>query len=87
MILILTIYGKLNFLSLARHSKSCESRFQQNFKKKFDWLAFNAALCMDAVSVYFKVLGFVHNINRKIGVSNISKTCPDIKKTIQLGQS
>lgn len=28
------------------------------------------------------VLGFVHNINCKIGASNISKKCPDIKKTI-----
>ena len=45
--LILTTYGKLNFLSLARHSDSCESRFRQNFKRKFDWCAFNAALAIE----------------------------------------
>lgn len=44
--LILTTYGKLNFLSLARHCSSCESRFRQNFKRKFDWCAFNATLTM-----------------------------------------
>lgn len=45
MILILTIYGKLNFLQLGRHGKSCESRFRQNFKKKFDWCGFNMSFC------------------------------------------
>lgn len=45
MILILTIYGKLNFLQLGRHGKSCESRFRQNFKKKFDWCGFNMDMC------------------------------------------
>lgn len=45
MILILTIYGKLNFLQLARHGESCESRFRQNFKKAFDWCAFNSGMC------------------------------------------
>lgn len=44
--LILTTYGKLNFLSLARHCDSCESRFRQNFKRKFDWCAFNVALAI-----------------------------------------
>ena len=47
MILILTTYGKINFLSLARHGKSCESRFRQNFKKKFDWCAFNSGMLLD----------------------------------------
>ncbi len=28
MILILTIYGRVNFLSMARHGDSCESRFR-----------------------------------------------------------
>ena len=46
MILILTIYGKLNFLSMARHGDSCESRFRQNFKKKFDWCAFNSGMLL-----------------------------------------
>lgn len=45
--LILTTYGKLNFLSLARHCDSCESRFRQNFKRKFDWCAFNAAFVIE----------------------------------------
>lgn len=46
MILILTIYGKLNFLSMARHGDSCESRLRQNFKKKFDWCAFNSGMLL-----------------------------------------
>ena len=48
MSLILTVYGKLNFLSLARHCKSCESRFRQNFKKKFNWCAFNTHMLLKA---------------------------------------
>lgn len=47
MILVLSTYGKLNFLSLARHSESCESRFRQNFKKKFDWCGFNSHMLLD----------------------------------------
>lgn len=47
MILILTIYGRLNFLSMARHGDSCESRFRQNFKKKFDWCAFNGGMLLE----------------------------------------
>lgn len=46
-ILILTIYGRVNFLSMARHGDSCESRFRQNFKKKFDWCAFNEAMLIE----------------------------------------
>lgn len=48
MILILTIYGRINFLSLPRHGKSCESRFRQNFEQKFDWCAFNGGMLPDA---------------------------------------
>lgn len=48
MFLILTVYGKLNFLSISRHGSSCESRFRQNFKKKFDWCAFSNELLLDA---------------------------------------
>lgn len=48
MILILTVYGKLNFLSMSRHGDSCESRFRQNFKRKFDWCAFNSGMLLDA---------------------------------------
>jgi hypothetical protein len=29
---------------MARFGKSCESRFRQNFKRKFDWVAFNTGL-------------------------------------------
>lgn len=48
MILILTIYGRVNFLSMARHGNSCECRYRQNFKKKFDWCSFNSAMLLDA---------------------------------------
>ena len=47
MVLILTIYGRLNFLSMARHGDSCESRFRQNFKKGFDWCAFNSGMLLE----------------------------------------
>lgn len=43
MSLILTIYDRINFTSLARNCSSCESRFRQNFKKAFDWCRFNMA--------------------------------------------
>ncbi len=33
MLLIFTIYGKLNFLSMSQHGDSCDSRFRQKFKK------------------------------------------------------
>ena len=41
MVGVLTISGRINFLQLARYCKSCEQRFRQNFRKKFDWIAFN----------------------------------------------
>lgn len=44
MSLILTIYDRINFSSLARNCDSCESRFRQNFRKAFDWCRFNMAL-------------------------------------------
>ena len=44
MTLVLTIKGRINFLQLARYGKSCESRFRQNFRKPFEWLAFNMGL-------------------------------------------
>ena len=31
---------------MARHGESCESRFRQNFKKKFDWCAFNSGMLL-----------------------------------------
>ena len=41
MVGVLTVSGRINFLQLARYCKSCEQRFRQNFRKKFDWIAFN----------------------------------------------
>ena len=41
MIGVLTISRRINFLQLARYCKSCEQRFRQNFRKTFDWIAFN----------------------------------------------
>ena len=48
MILILTIYGRVSFLAMARHGESCESRFRQNFKREFDWCAFNSGILLEA---------------------------------------
>ena len=44
MICYLSITGRVNFSQMARFGKSCESRFRQNFKRKFDWVAFNTGL-------------------------------------------
>ena len=44
MICYLSITGRVNFSQMARFSKSCESRFRQNFKRKFDWVTFNTGL-------------------------------------------
>ena len=41
LLLFLTMQCRVNYSSLARFGKSCESRFRQNFKKSFDWIAFN----------------------------------------------
>ena len=44
MICYLSITGRVNFSQMARFGSSCESRFRQNFKKTFDWVAFNTGL-------------------------------------------
>lgn len=44
MICYLSIPGRINFSRMARYGSSCESRFRQNFKRKFDWVAFNTGL-------------------------------------------
>ena len=44
MICYLSISGRVNFSQMARFGQSCESRFRQNFKRKFDWVAFNTGL-------------------------------------------
>lgn len=66
MILILTIYGRLNFLSMARHGDSCESRFRQNFKKKFDWCAFNMDMLLEA-DVHRTAIALDHSFLCKSG--------------------
>ena len=66
MISILTIYGKINFLSLARHGKSCESRFRQNFKRKFDWCAFNTGMLLDAPAAMIAI-ALDHSFLKKSG--------------------
>ncbi len=43
MICYLSITGRVNFSQMARFSTSCESRFRQNFKKRFDWVKFNTS--------------------------------------------
>lgn len=68
MILILTIYGKINFLSLARHCESCESRFRQNFKRRFDWCAFNMGMHLQAGSAMIAIAldhSFLHKSGKK----------------------
>lgn len=66
MLLILTIYGKLNFLSMARHGDSCESRFRQNFKKKFDWCAFNRNMLL-GTSCHIAAVALDHSYLPKSG--------------------
>jgi len=41
-ILYMGIPKRINFIQLARYGKSCESRFRQNFSRKFDWVGFNS---------------------------------------------
>lgn len=68
MFLILTVYGKLNFLSMARHGSSCESRFRQNFKKEFDWCAFNTDMLIEAPGRRVAVAldhSFIHKSGKK----------------------
>ncbi len=65
MILILTIYGRLKFLSMARHGGSCESRFRQNFKKKFDWCAFNSNMLL-ADNVHRIAIALDHSFSPQI---------------------
>ena len=48
MICYLSITGRINFSQMARFGQSCESRFRQNFKRRFDWVAFNTGLASRA---------------------------------------
>jgi hypothetical protein len=45
-ILFLSIRGRINFLQLARYGKYKEQRYQQQFEKPFDFLAFNKELTL-----------------------------------------
>lgn len=65
-ILILTIYGKINFLQMARHGQSCESRFRQNFKKEFDWCAYNVNMKLE-VQGYKTAIALDHSYLPKSG--------------------
>ncbi len=47
--LYLTIQGHVNFTRMARFGHSCESRFRQNFRKMFDWIAYNRAFIHNGV--------------------------------------
>ena len=42
-ILYMCIPKRINFTQMARYGVSCESRFRQNFSKRFDWVAFNSS--------------------------------------------
>jgi len=48
--LYLTIQGHVNFTQMARFGHSCESRFRQNFKKRFSWMTYNRAFVRDGVN-------------------------------------
>lgn len=66
MVLILTMYGKMNFLSMARHGDSCESRFRHNFKKKLDWCAFNSCMLIEREG-RIAAIALDHSFLRKSG--------------------
>ena len=42
--LYLVIPGRINFKQMSRYSEYCEQRFRNQFKEKFDFIAFNTAL-------------------------------------------
>lgn len=42
MILYLSIQKRINFMQMSRFGDSCESRFRQNFQRKFDWVGYNS---------------------------------------------
>jgi hypothetical protein len=42
--LYLIIPGRINFTQMSRYSKSCEQRFRNQFKQKFDFMNYNASL-------------------------------------------
>ena len=46
-ILFLSMTKRKNFTQMALSSDCCESRFRQNFRKKFDWVGYNLAYCRE----------------------------------------
>lgn len=46
-ILFLSMTKRKNFTQMALFSDCCESRFRQNFQKKFDWVRYNLAFCKE----------------------------------------
>ena len=54
-----------NFTQVALFSDCCESRFRQNFRKKFDWVRYNLAYCKEKLR---------HRIAIAIAPSNIPKS-------------
>lgn len=64
-ILFLSMTKRMNFTQMALFSDSCESRFRQNFQKKFDWVKYNFAYCGEKLQ---------HRIAIAIDPSYISKS-------------
>jgi len=48
--LYLIIPGRINFKQMSRYSKHCEQRFRNQFKEKFDFMAFNTSLIKPCIS-------------------------------------
>lgn len=86
-ILILTTYGKINFLSFARHGKSWESLFRQNSKKEFDWSTFNSDMHLDA-SGHMVVVVLDHSLSicpeRRLPVLDGIGPCVPMQNRIQV---
>jgi len=47
--LYMVIPGRINFTQMSRYSKSCEQRFRNQFKQKFDFMNYNASLITPVV--------------------------------------
>lgn len=48
--LYLVIPGRINFKQMSRYSKYCEQRFRNQFKERFDYMAFNTSLIKPHIS-------------------------------------
>jgi len=54
-VLFLSIFGRINFLQLARYGKHKEQRYRQQFEKQFDFLKFNKELVLSSGSGRFAI--------------------------------